>query len=91
MYLIVLVGVLGALLIKARAPADMECDVNGVLDLVCSRFVLAHLTHRQEAAITRMVQCLRRYPALAAEGPEAAGASSDRAATVTASVRPGCR
>jgi len=31
----------------------------GSFDLVCVRFVLAHLTHRQEAAITRLVECLR--------------------------------
>jgi SAM-dependent methyltransferase len=31
----------------------------GSFDLVCLRFVLAHLSGRQEAAITRIVQCLR--------------------------------
>jgi SAM-dependent methyltransferase len=31
----------------------------GTFDLVCSRFVLFHLVGRQEAAITRMVKCLR--------------------------------
>jgi len=31
----------------------------GSFDLVCMRFVLAHLSGRQEAAIKRIVQCLR--------------------------------
>lgn len=31
----------------------------GSFDLVCVRFVLAHLSGRQEAAIKRIVQCLR--------------------------------
>ena len=31
----------------------------GSFDLVCLRFVLAHLSGRQEAAIKRIVQCLR--------------------------------
>jgi SAM-dependent methyltransferase len=31
----------------------------GSFDLVCMRFVLAHLSGRQEAALKRIVQCLR--------------------------------
>ena len=55
----------------ARSPKNLEVVEHNILDspleplepgsfdLVCMRFVLAHLSGRQEAALKRIVQCLR--------------------------------